>query len=279
MGRRCFIIKKKGKRWIGSAAGRISLILLVISILMLIIACSSWEAESERMANNVNNILFGLSTNLLGIIVTVSFVQFFIDRQDDKQAQREEWALIKRYDRFMTVLIERYLMYYHCVITPMDKRKDYNPLELMNDFVFADMRDLYKQSLYTCEGIFEPSIVLFYKAEEKLRNYMIDMVENIDFRYNEQLLQILMQFVEESIEHDMRGAILGNINTQSDGEKLTNTIGEYIGDSSHEWVKRGKQGELDGNLMLPYVQLYELLKIEIYLLIQYKQYIDESICR
>lgn len=41
------------------------------------------------------------------------------------------------------------------------------------------MCDLYEQSLYTCEGIFEPSIVLFYKAEEKLRNYIIDMVENI----------------------------------------------------------------------------------------------------
>lgn len=274
MGRRCFIIKKKSKKWIGSAAGRISLVLLGISILMLIIACSSWEAPSERVANNVNNILFGLSTNLLGIIVTVSFVQFFIDRQDEKQAQEEELALIKRHDRFMTVLIKRYLMYYHCVVTPMDRREDDNPLELVNDFIFEDMRDLYKQSLYTCEGFFEPSIVLFYKAEEKLRNYMIDMVENIDFKYNEELLQILMQFVEASIEYDMRGAILGNINTQSGGEKITKAIEEYIGDSSHEWVKRGKQGKLNGNLMLPYVQLYELLKKEINLLIQYKQHMD-----
>ena len=33
-------------------------------------------------ANNINNILFGMATNLLGIIVTVSFVQFFIDKQN-----------------------------------------------------------------------------------------------------------------------------------------------------------------------------------------------------
>lgn len=274
MGRRCCIIKKKSEKWIGSVAGQISLVLLGISVLMLIVACSSWEAPSERIANNVNNILFGLSTNLIGIIVTVSFVQFFIDRQDKKQAKEEELSLIKRHDRFMKVLIERYLMYYHCVVIPMDKRKDDNPLELVSDFIFEDMRDLYKQSLYTCEGIFEPSIVLFYKAEEKLRNYMIDMVENIDFKYNEELLQILMDFVESSIEYDMRGAILGNINTQSGGVKIIKTIEEYIGDSSYEWVKKGKQGELNGNLMLPYVQLYELLKIEISLLIQYKQYID-----
>ena len=77
----------------------------------------------------------------------------------------EEVALIKLYDRFMTVLINRYLMYFHCVTTPINKRKNENPLEIKNDFIFEDMCDLYEQSLYTCEGIFEPSLVLFYKAE------------------------------------------------------------------------------------------------------------------
>ena len=240
---------------------------------MLFIACSSWEATSERAASNINNILFGISTNLLGIIVTVSFVQYFIDMQDEKQAQLEEVALIKRYDRFMTVLINRYLMYFHCVTTPINKRKNENPLEIKNDFIFEDMCDLYEQSLYTCEGIFEPSIVLFYKAEEKLRNYIIDMVENIDFKYNEELLQILMRFVESSIEYDMRGAILGNINTQSGGEKLTKTISKYINDSSQQWVEKGKRGELSANIMLPYIQLYQVLKIETDLLIRYNQYL------
>ncbi len=32
---------------------------------------------TEKTASNINNTLFGLGTNLLGIIVTVSFVQFF----------------------------------------------------------------------------------------------------------------------------------------------------------------------------------------------------------
>lgn len=123
-------MKQKCKEWLGSAAGRISLLLFIISLLMLFIACSSWEATSERAASNINNILFGISTNLLGIIVTVSFVQYFIDMQDEKQAQLEEVALIKRYDRFMTVLINRYLMYFHCVTTPINKRKNENPLEI-----------------------------------------------------------------------------------------------------------------------------------------------------
>ena len=83
--RRCFKIKQKCKEWLGSAAGRISLLLFIISLLMLIIACSSWDATSERAASNINNILFGISTNLLGIIVTVSFVQYFIDKQNERR--------------------------------------------------------------------------------------------------------------------------------------------------------------------------------------------------
>jgi len=251
------------------------MILLCISIILLIIACSLWGIENERIANNIKDILFGFSTNLLGIIVTVSFVQFFIDKQDEKQTHANEVALIKRYDRFMTVLIKRYLMFYHCVITPINKRKYENPMELKTNFDFEDMCDLYEQSLYICEGMYEPSIVLFYKAERMLCDYMIDMVENIDFKFNEELLKILTEFIESSIGYDIRGAILGNINERSGNEKLTKIIGELIKDSSNEWVKKGKQGELKGNIMLPYVQLYELLKIEIELLIRYKKYVDE----
>lgn len=260
--------------WLNSTAGRISLLLTIVSVIMLIIACSSWAATSERAANNINNILFGLSTNLLGIIVTVSFVQYFIDKQDEKNAQLDEVALIKRYDRFMKVLINRYLIYFHCVTTPIDKRENTNPLEKKNDFIFEDMCDLYEQTLYTCEGIFSPSIVLFYKAEEKLRNYIVSMVENVDFTYNEELLQILIRFVESSIEYDMRGAILGNINTKTGNKELTKAIGQYIKNSAHQWVAKSEQGTLNRNLMLPYVQLYKVLKIEIDLLIQYDQYLS-----
>ncbi|NBH83644.1 hypothetical protein D7X88_12380 [bacterium C-53] len=69
---------KRLRKWLKSAAGKISVFLLIISIILLIIACSSWGDFTDRTANNINNILFGMATNLLGIIVTVSFVQFFI---------------------------------------------------------------------------------------------------------------------------------------------------------------------------------------------------------
>ena len=70
--------------WIKSAAGKISIFLMIMSIIILALACSFWGNFTEKTASNINNILFGLGTNLLGIIVTVSFVQFFLDKQNEK---------------------------------------------------------------------------------------------------------------------------------------------------------------------------------------------------
>ena len=263
------------KRWLGSAAGKISLILIVLSMVILALACSSWGNLSVKAANNINNILFGIGTNLLGIIVTVSFVQYFIDKQSEQIDKRAEIDKIKRYDRFAEVLINRYLMYYNCVTSPMGKRHDQDPLQMKNIFPFEDMCDMYKQSLYMCEGVFEPSIVLLYKAEEKLSSYMIQMLENIEFKYNEPLKNILMNFVEICVEYDVRGAVLGNMDVTlaGSGKKMTEEIEMSIKDPSYSWVEKAKNGELNSNVILPYVRLYSLLIMEMNLLIQYKEYL------
>lgn len=267
-------MKNSIKQWIKSAAGQVSIGLFVISLLMLIVACSSWNAPTEKIAYNTNNILFGISTNLLGIIVTVSFVQFFLDKQNDKQEEQKEIAQILRYNRLATLLIDRYLMYFFCITTPINERKAKDPLEIRDDFNFDDMCDLYEKSMYLCEGVFEPSVVLFYKSEEILREYFIDMIENIDFKYNDRLLQIIMYFVESSLESDVRGVVLSNINTTVGKESITKEIKEYIKDSSYQWVEKAEKGELNSNMMYPYVILFQLLKTEIDLLKQYKEYIS-----
>lgn len=65
----------KDMRWIKSAAGKVSVILFIVSIvIVLIIACSPYSFLGQEPTEKIDNFLFGLSTNLLGIIVTVSFV-------------------------------------------------------------------------------------------------------------------------------------------------------------------------------------------------------------
>lgn len=95
-------------KWRKTAAGKISIILLVLSVILLVIACSPWGSFTERTANNINNILFGIATNLLGIIVTVSFVQYFIDKQDEQEELIQEKNMIIKYNRVMNLFLKKY---------------------------------------------------------------------------------------------------------------------------------------------------------------------------
>lgn len=242
---------------------------------MLIIACSSWGNFTDRTANNISNILFGMATNLLGIIVTVSFVQFFIDKQNhdvEKQNEREE---ILRYNKVLSIFIEQYTLYYRCITTPLleNKRTDY---KLNKDFTFRDMGDLYAQNGYMTEGLFEPAISVFYRFEDKIREYMMSMLNNISFKYYIEIENILEEFVEKSFSLDTRGNILGNISAMLGKEKVIDVISKSIKDTTYDWIEIISHSK-NANIMAPYVQLYFLLREEADLLIKYKKEVNKLI--
>lgn len=267
---------KEALKWRKTAAGKISIILCCTSVILLIIACSPWGNFSERTANNINNILFGIATNLLGIIVTVSFVQYFIDKQDEQEEHTQERNMIIKYNRVMVLFLKKYKKYYNCVTSPMAERKNIDVLTLNLMFQFQDMRDMYRQSLYLSDGFYEPSIVLFYRAEDELRNYMIKMLENIQFKYHEELYDILIEFIELSQSMDVRGSLLDDVLVKKRDEKLLKDIEAYIKDAEqHKWVEKASEGQLVSNIMLPYVRFYWLIQKEAELLIRYEACISK----
>lgn len=262
----------KIKMWLKTAAGKISIILLTLSIALIIIACSSWGNLSDNSANNINNILIGLATNLLGIIITVSFVQYFIDKQDEEEERREEIALIKRYDRFMNILIQRYIIYFKCVSIPMERRSSNSSIN--KDFVFKDMCDMYRPSGYMYDGLLEPSVALFYSAEEKLRNYMIKMIEMIPFKYNHLLKECITTFIQQSLLMDVRGTVLGNRTIRAGSTSMDREAERAIKDSDEDIVEKFHNNEVQSHVLTPYLVLYDLMKIEIQLITAYQDYIE-----
>ena len=148
-----------------------------------------------------------------------------------------------------------------------------------HSFKFSDMADLYKSSLYVGEGFRESSIELFYQAEENLRNYMLKMLENIDFKYNFEFEELLQEFVTKSAGLDMRGQILGLIQTSMGGNnKATEQISEWISDETEDWLGKYQRRELTGNLMLPYVILYYSIQDQMRMIKEYKRLIEKLAC-
>lgn len=269
----------KFRKWIQTAAGKVSILLILISTIMLLVVLCDFTSKvgiDVKTANNINNILVGLATNFIGIIVTVSFVQYFIDKQNKEEERKEEVEKILRYNKIMKLLIARYTLFFQCVTSPIEKRTTIAlSKDLMREFSFSDMADLYKFSGVLTVELLKPSIELFYEAEQALRNYMVEMIKNIDFKHNGKIESVLIEFIRQSQEMDVSGVIINNQKIFAGNKKQSEEVSQYIKDDlQHKWVDRYMQGNLSANLMHPYVTLYLMLKIEGRILTEYQQLID-----
>lgn len=64
---------------------------------------SSLGKFNESTANYINNVLLGLATNLLGIIVIILFVQYELNKQNEKKERFAENEQIRRYVRILNI--------------------------------------------------------------------------------------------------------------------------------------------------------------------------------
>ncbi len=260
----------KMKQWIKTTAGKVSISHLVVSIAMLAFTFFF----SGRL--DVNNILIGLATNLIGIVVTVSFVQYFIDKQDNEEELREESKKILRYHKIMELLIDRYTLFFQCMISPLDKRAEFaKSKDLQRVFAFSDLAELYNLSAVLTVELLRPTVELFYEAEHALRDYMVEMIKNIDFKYNMEIENVLIEFIKKSREMDVSGVIINNQKVVVGNKKQSEEAAQYIKeDDKYRWVERFMKGQLSGNLMTPYVVLYLLMKVEGQLLTEYQRLLE-----
>ena len=267
----CF---KKLRIWRKSAAGKVSLCLIVASLVLIIWGKFPQGVLSEKELANRNSIIFGVATNLIGIVITISFVQYFLDQQRNKDMQNEEAKKILRQDRIMQILIDRYIAYYNQLTTPHDTiiGNSYFDSEQLNlSFDFPDLRGLYQCSLFLRDRPYTPVIVSFYEVELTLRDYCITILRDIDFRFFPEIREILLEFVRKSISLDVRNAVLAYIPRSIENQEVSEMIAKYIVDDTNNWVGRYHSGELNSNIMIPFVMLYDMLKSEGELISKYRE--------
>ena len=237
------------------------MVLLCVSVILIFVGL--------RSVDDVKNILIGIATNLVGIAVTVSFVQYFLDRQDETKAKEEEKKDILRHHQILAVLIGNYVVYYNNIVTPFSERAKIDPFTLKIQFKFSDLQDLYKQSLLMKDKMYRPSIEAFYDAEKRLREYCISCINNVEYKYYPQIQKPILEFIKKSLQYDVSDSILGNQTITGSKEKLTDTIQKYIADESEDWVGKFDRDELGPNMMIPYVLLFKLLQSEAACIVEY----------
>lgn len=268
-------IMKKIMKWFNTAAGKITIILLIVGVILLSLSFLPIFKESCHIKDNFENIIIGIGTNIIGIIVTVSFVQHILDSQDEKKAKELEKEKISRYTQVLNIYIKNYKSHIAQLTCSKENYQKEKKFEINRDFKFEDMKDLYFPCLDLSQG-YESIVSVFYKTEKKIVNFMISMVQNIDFEFYPELKNNLLTFTSFSEANDVSKGILDYENKTAGGKKLADDISRLIGQNNTEnWVDRYFEGDkMVSNCIFPHIVLFKLLKKELECIDAYEQLIE-----
>ncbi len=226
----------------------------------------------------------GIFTEVIGIVITVLFVQWIFDKKNIKdmdqkeldkieQEQKQELAQIEKFDRILQKYIQEYTFYFNCVTTPIDKRDDAKT-ELNDSFKWSDMHDLHNSGLSLSKNINNSAVHYFYQYEQKIKEYMITILTQSQFKYYKEIDKSFLEFIDVSVNGDCKEFILANdVNKQLADVAINvmkNHSEEYI-----DGINRGDDG-YKSNLATPYYILYNLMIEEKRIITEY-QILIESI--
>jgi hypothetical protein len=217
----------------------------------------------------ISNYSFGLVTEIIGIIITVIFVDLLFKRKNLIDEKNNEAKSIMRMHKIFKLYFNDYRVMYNCVVTPIKDRHLEMKAYDNGNFELKDMSDLYKISTIFPLGMFKPVIESFIEMEHRLRYYIISMLSNIDFKYDIELSDILIDFIKISITYDSSSEILDIKNQRYGEKKAVDIISEDLIKLGDDYYKKYLKGEGHLTLIHPFIFLYEMMKKEREVLLKY----------
>lgn len=206
-----------------------------------------------------------MSESILGLVIiglflnSVAHLKSTLDVAEEKIKNQEKAYLreqirLKRHNKIIQTNIVFYLRYTTIVTSPIRNRAK----GILNkDFVFNDLKDLFKSTTLMTDNFFEPAINYYFKHQHSLEKSIHEMLLNVDFSYWPELETLCFSFLDKCKELDYSTYILNQPNTR---------LGEKKGsDSDAEMIEKhtGEVNFLYSNSINAYVALYYLIKANI----------------
>ena len=175
----------------------------------------------------------------------------------------------------MKPYIESYIQFFYCVCTPLNGRFS-TEICMPAEFKLKDMCDLHLLCALPKYGVMKPSIDGFIEAEAILRKYIISVLERIDFEHYPELENVLISFVEISMQYDSGLILLEESQKHRNDSTCAKQMSKLIEGHADIFYQNLLNGAKSiDNAMLPYVYLYEMMQQERKLIMQYDDQIEE----
>jgi len=266
-------MKGKFSKWIHSPGGIASIVLALGCIALALIDYLAFDTRPHSYVS-------GSITEIIGIIITVIFVQVLFERNNIEKQRVDEKNKILRANKVVSLIIRHYEIFLHCMTHNISELTTIVP-SLEHDYLIADIGQCHHPCLLLDYAHSDSYVSLFFKNEYKLRDIFISITQNIDFTFFTDLSDLILEYIDVSIKYDSSDAILANEKfyfqpDTTNRKQVSSTIQETLAKCGQDYMDGLASGKSHkSNIMYPYVRLFLLTQTQRKLLIKYRNYVRQ----
>ena len=254
-------------------------IFIILKIIIAIVSLSGSILCKFNVCNILQDwtdILFDICIGVFASMVLVFFIDEISKHIQERQSRQDELEYIKRFNNILELYIDQYIMMYYCVATPL-KSRTFDNVKMPENFKIKDMSDLHEQTLLINKGFFGSSVDGFLKVELILRNELISLIERYNFIYYPQFVKIFTEYIEASLNYDCREAINDSSHMMKNDDSYKKTIFYLMENDADNFYLKMKIGEqIFGNIVHPYIYLYEMMNLQRKTILDYRNEIVKT---
>lgn len=251
---------------------------LIITISLLVSILFLNFVNIYVLENTYKDYISGTITELFGILVTILFVQYLFDISKKSESRKKESELIKRSDMVLQIYVDRYMVLFYCLTTPIGKRIIDNGYKINNNFTFSDMKDMYKTSLLDTYCTFGMVINNFIESELDIREQFLFTLRTIQFTHFIEIRETIEIFIKNSLQMEVKKIIDERILTKYGDKRAidedTKSLVDGTVEERYKAIVSGTQ-KIGGNTMDVYIRLYVLMQTGLSTLEKYKKQIED----
>ena len=132
-------------------------IFLLIILFIILCFCNQWQ-------NTIwTNLLDGLPTETIGILITLIFVQLLFDRYNANLQKEEEKKKILRFHKIVNMDIEKYELFLSNMISNSQQEQDH--YDIQSSFNIKKLKYAHNVCLLLNQSFQKTNIEVFYKLK------------------------------------------------------------------------------------------------------------------
>ncbi|RKE03923.1 hypothetical protein [Marinifilum flexuosum] len=196
----------------------------------------------------------GTFTETIGILVTIVLIEIILSNSRKKEHEILINKSAIRAIEMINISLENYNRAAFDIATPSDKKHLMTNKTLDDNFLFADLCELFESSnSLIFEGIFVSKIEVYFDKLDHLAQTIKTALYQVDLSYHNELSKLLIDFIKYIEEYYPKNGILKD-KTQSLGDgkmkdEIKKIISEHTGNVEYEGTVKDK-----------YVRLYEIIR-------------------